>query len=129
MWSRLWQRITGKVSAKTAEVQAILDFLHDGPANVKKLTDSLNARTTPFTSVASYVFLGPGGLIRVEDDCYGYEVKVGHHLQMLDCNPHVYGLTREEAQPLFDAILSNVPGSVPFEEKMLRNRKATPCTS
>lgn len=108
---------------KLYEAKLILKFLKNGPKHVEELTKVLNARDTPFLAIGSFEYLSPFGLIRIQKDHYGPEVSIGWHHAMLDCNPNVYGLTREEALPLYNAILSNVPGMCDFEEKMLRLRK------
>ncbi len=111
-----------KIVPQPEEVLVTLAFLKNGKAHVERLTQILNDRAEPFQQLTSYNWVGVAGLIRVEDDVFGYEVKIGHHISMLDCNPHVYGLTHDEMKPLFDAILSCTPGSVPYEKKMLRLR-------
>lgn len=108
--------------AQGEDVVATLAFLKNGPKGVARLTQVMLDRKEPFLSVSPYHYVGAAGLIRIEDDIYGFEVTIGHHHQLLDCTPSAYGLTRKEADPLYYAILSNVPGSTMFEKKMLKNR-------
>lgn len=105
------------------EAILIIKFSFNGPKYVKELTKVMNERTRPFLSLGSWEYISPFGLIRVQKDHYGPEVHIGHHYSMLDCDPHRYGLTREDADPLYDAILSNVPGTCDYEKKMLGRRK------
>lgn len=62
-------------------------------------------------------YVSPSGRITVCDDIYGYEVKIDGG-EMLDCSPSSYGLTRETADRLYIAILSCVPNSVAYHEKI-----------
>lgn len=108
--------------AQGEDVVATLAFLKNGPKGVARLTQAMLDRKEPFLSVSSYQYVGAAGLIRIENDIYGFEVTIGHHHQLLDCCPSAYGLTQEEVDPLYHVILSNVPGSSMFANKMLKNR-------
>lgn len=55
------------------------------------------------------------GLVRVNLDLYGYEVSIGFNRELLDCNPDSYGLSRDEAMSLFEAILSCVPNTTTYK--------------
>jgi hypothetical protein len=80
-----------------------------------------NMRRHSFLGVGG-VYCGMFGLVRVQSDIYGYEVRLGWpgFAPMLDCSPAFYGLTSEQADTLFDAILSCVPGSVRYVDKQVR---------
>lgn len=58
------------------------------------------------------------GCVTVCRDIYGPEVKVNGGNELLDCDPDAYGLLRDQALLLYNAILSNVPGTVNSVEKL-----------
>lgn len=62
------------------------------------------------------VMLSKDGGVRVEDDIYGYEITI-YSGPLLDVTPTYYRLTQEQADKLFDAILSCVPGSNAYEKR------------
>lgn len=55
--------------------------------------------------------------ITVCDDICGYEVNIRDG-KLLDCDPYSYGLLEEEARELYEAILSNIPGSIYYAKRV-----------
>ena len=55
------------------------------------------------------------GHITVCLDIFGPEVKIYPSTFLLDCNPSTYGLSRESANRLYEAILTRVPGTSNFK--------------
>lgn len=98
----------------------VLGFVFCPRANVEALTEHMWARTKPFKYLGGRDYVAEVGLIRVCVDIFGPEVKVGFNSHLLDCCPDAYGLTREEAKRLYDAILSNVPGTTDHVAKLQR---------
>lgn len=47
----------------------------------------------------------PSGLISADLDVYGPEVKIWPSSELLDCSPQNYGLEREQAMALYEAIV------------------------
>jgi hypothetical protein len=102
------------------ELRLVLAFLRRRPGSLKALVEYFNNRRRRFIGV-NPIHTSCFGLVRVENDSYGYEVRLGGPwAEMLDCSPASYGLTRQEADELFDAILSCVPTSAPYADKQAR---------
>lgn len=86
--------------ADPSSVYALIDFIKKGPAFVRPGKAS--------------VYWSPGRRIRAENDIFGYEVNILPYHELVDCAPGAYGLSREQAKLLFEAILTRVPDSSTF---------------
>ena len=82
------------------------------------LTAYFQRRRRRLTRVGPRDYTALFGYVRVCMDIYGPEVKLGGPWRgLLDCYPSDYGLTKAQAEGLYDAILSCVPGTVDWEAK------------
>ena len=63
-------------------------------------------------------YRSPFGNIHVCMDIYGPEVKIKGYNELLDICPSAYGLTHDQGHRLYTAILSCVPGTVSFKERV-----------
>lgn len=106
------------------EISLVSKFITDGHLAVEPLCDYLTDRDEPFLQSSGSLWVSQSGLIVVEDDICGYEVKIGTSNQMVDCNPAAYGLTQEEGKKLVLAVLSCVPGSTPYQDITLKRIRA-----
>lgn len=98
------------------------EFLDYGHVAVDQLIDYFNNTEIKFTK-SGRDYISPSGLVHVCMDIYGPEVKIGSPFsspELLDCNPAYYKLNKEQANELYHAILSNIPGTVDYNEKMTR---------
>jgi hypothetical protein len=101
------------------EYGIVRSFLKDGNKHIDELTVYLE-ECGSFGRYGFRDYVSPAGFITVCADIYGYEVKIGgSNKQLLDCVPSSYGLTRAQADYLYQAILSCIPGSVSFPRKKL----------
>lgn len=93
----------------------VREFLASKEKGYLPLVEYLEARMEPFPGFAH----GSGHYagVHIDDDIYGYEVSLGFCSDGIDINPSAYGLKPSEGKRLFEAILSCVPGSVPFVDK------------
>lgn len=96
-----------------AEHSAVNAFLKD-PDLVSALADFIRGAPVFESSIDPNVYWSAGGRIRVERDICGYEVTILPKKYLVDCSPHRYGLTYEQGQMLFEAILTRVPGTIHF---------------
>lgn len=96
------------------EVRLVRNLLTSRPGSVEELEQHLLTRSRPFSGTG-HSFYSQGGWIRVYKDYYGPEVYIGFSGKgMLDCYPTDYNLTREQADRLYKAILSNIPGTTNY---------------
>ncbi len=93
--------------------------LNNLKANPSVAIEYFNKLKIPFDTDNSCRYsMSKSGRISVENDCYGYEVKIGYFGgPLLDCYPSRYGLSDKNAKLLYQSILSNVPGTIYYEEK------------
>jgi hypothetical protein len=98
------------------------NLLRRKPGSLDALVRYFESRTTQLSRIAGRDYVGCLGFVRVCNDICGYEVKLGLSpgAELLDCCPAYYGLTDEQAELLYDAILSCVPGSCAYAEKQVR---------
>lgn len=107
-------------TCETRERAAIRHFWADPPGNVRKLIQLLDAGPA-FNEVNARDFTSPSGLIRVCMDVFGPEVTIHPTRMLLDCHARAYGLSREEASDLYEAILRQVPASSTFRFRGVPN--------
>ena len=100
-------------------VRLIWNFLQRRRCSFEPLCEYFENRQRALSGHIQYV--GLFGLVRVQNDCYGYEIHIGWPwAPMLDLEPAYYGLTSAQADRLFEAILSCVPGSCAYADKQVR---------
>lgn len=95
----------------------VREFLRDPQTGYKPLAEYLWTQSPDFNTKHRQSWSLSKG-ISVYDDIYGYEVKVGGIDYLLDCAPSAYGLKKEQAEELYAAILSCVPGSIYHRNKI-----------
>ena len=52
----------------------------------------------------TWTWVSENGVIKVYNDIYGPEVKMGHIDALVDCNPDAYGLSYEDGKRLYESI-------------------------
>lgn len=101
---------------RSEESLLVRDFHKGKVGAVDKLTEFYAKRCKPFKNVFG-LYISPSGHATVCDDIYGYEVKIVPNRELLDCVPSAYGLRKSQGMALYDAILSNVPGTINYIER------------
>lgn len=101
------------------EARLVRSFLKAPQTHVEALTKHFLNRQHPFTRSFG-VYYSDMQMVSVNDDIYGFEVKLYSVDELLDCVPSAYGLKKDQAMSLYDAILSCVPRTVLYEEKLRR---------
>jgi hypothetical protein len=84
--------------------------------NPQPLIDYFNRPSHMLFKVGARDYASKTFRVTVCDDIYGYEVKIDNG-ELLDCCPSYYGLTKETADQLYTAILSNLPGTTCYDLK------------
>ena len=92
----------------------VYNFLRQRPGALDALIEELRRRPNYFRKVGPRDYAAAFGGIRVCDDIYGHEVKLGWKpfAELLDCRPAYYGVSQEDAERLYRAILACVPGTI-----------------
>lgn len=105
------------------EVRLVRAVLSHKPGAVDALVHHLETRKRGLRRTGPRDYLGAWGCIRVCDDIYGYEVKLGWSAfaELVDCRPGSYGLTKEEGDRVFMAVLTCIPTSIPYNKGKVRN--------
>lgn len=107
------------VSALSKETRLVLAFNNDPQENYKALIDYFKYEAPDFKRRGGgLTFYSENSNVRVCDDIFGYEVKIAPNDELLDCCPAAYGLLKPQAMDLYDAILSCVPGSIFYKDKV-----------
>ena len=97
----------------------VWNFLRRRKGSLDPLCEYFESRRRQLFGHVQYV--GMFGLVRVHNDCYGYEVRIGWPwAPMLDSEPAYYGLTSAQSDRLLDAVLSCVPSSCAYADKQVR---------
>lgn len=86
-------------------VEELITWVHKSPVYTLYTNGTTTGRTVSSCS----------GHITVCQDIFGPEVKIYPSTFLLDCNPSTYGLSRESANRLYEAILTRVPGTSTFK--------------
>lgn len=114
--------LTAIISPVSEEVALVRRFSFDSEGVLNEMILHFNNRKTPFKRSLFGKYSSDYEMITVFNDMYGYEVRIYPEHELLDCCPIAYGLTRKQALLLYNAILSNVPGSILFVDRTPRKQ-------
>lgn len=102
LWWMLW------FIAAPTELELMRQFRKRPVETLPALLEYINK--LPKFSYVLGMYVSPWCTIIVEKDIYGLEVSLNAKNGWLDTQPWVHGLTREQMQPLYNAIVNRVPG-------------------